>query len=81
MSAEQKSKSDPLADVVQLCKSGRRSAQQELYSGDSKSSLQAYRNLAVGSGSVFFWLYYELCMLLSGIPGLLGFGLRSVIPF
>ena len=31
MSAEQKSKSDPLADVVQLCKSGRRSAQQELY--------------------------------------------------
>ena len=31
MSAEQTSKSDPLADVVQLCKSGRRSAQQELY--------------------------------------------------
>jgi RNA polymerase sigma-70 factor (ECF subfamily) len=31
MSAEQISKSDPLADVVQLCKSGRRDAQQELY--------------------------------------------------
>ena len=31
MSAEQTSKSDPLADVVQLCKLGRRSAQQELY--------------------------------------------------
>ena len=31
MSAEQKSKSDPLADVVQRCKSGHRSAQQELY--------------------------------------------------
>ena len=31
MSAEQNQNNDPLADVVQLCKSGRPSAQQELY--------------------------------------------------
>ena len=31
MSAEQTSKSDPLAEIVQRCKLGQRAAQQELY--------------------------------------------------
>ena len=40
--------------------------------------LSAYRNLVCASQSFFFWFYYECCLILGVLPGILGFGLRSL---
>ncbi len=53
--------------------------QRELTSG-SASSLRGYCEFAVGDRSIVHLLWYELnTCILSGLPGLLGFGLRSLL--
>ena len=43
------------------------------------AGLAAYRDFVVGRASLPYWLQYELqTLLFSGLPGLLGFGLRSL---
>lgn len=54
--------------------------QQALFSEYEKSGLKLYRALAVGDRSLLHFLGYEIATtLLSGLPGLLGFGSRSLI--
>lgn len=52
--------------------------QQEKLTGSKISPLALYKELAVGNVPWWTFAYYEICQLfLSGLPGLLGFGLRS----
>ena len=54
-------------------------AQQAAFTDPKKSGLSLYKDIAVGSGSLVHFAYYEasqLCM--SGLPGLPGFALRSI---
>lgn len=54
--------------------------QQARLSDASRSGLGLYRELATGQASVPFFLWYEtLTMLLANLPGLLGYGLRSIL--
>lgn len=53
--------------------------QQATLADSKQSALSLYRNYAVGEGSWLSFLYYEFCMFsFSGLPGLPGFGLRSL---
>lgn len=52
--------------------------QAELTAGAS-SALSIYREMAVGNASTWHFLLYELTVLLSGLPGLLGLASRSVL--
>jgi len=53
--------------------------QQAELSGEGKSGIALYRQLAGGRSSLLQFLYYEFCMLaFSGLPGISGFGLRRV---
>ena len=53
--------------------------QQAALSDRHQSALALYRNLVCKEGSLPFFLYYELATLFfSGLPGMLGFGLRRV---
>jgi len=42
------------------------------------SALSRYRDVVVGSTSLLTFLYFEWCMLLAPIPGVLGLGLRKI---
>ena len=54
--------------------------QQEKFSDSSKSGLLLYKELVVGSGSWLSFLGYEFSsLLINGLSGLLGFGLREKI--
>jgi acetyltransferase-like isoleucine patch superfamily enzyme len=54
--------------------------QQRMFSDTSKSGLAAYRQLAVGDASLAYFLAYELAQLLSSnLPGLPGFGARTLL--
>jgi acetyltransferase-like isoleucine patch superfamily enzyme len=53
--------------------------QQAKFSDSSKSPLALYREYAVGNSSLPFFVYYELLtLIISGLPGLLGFGARAL---
>ncbi|MCO6430783.1 MAG: acyltransferase [Deltaproteobacteria bacterium] len=55
------------------------SAQQEKFTSEKNSRLKTYREYVVGSQGTLHFAYYELCTLLfGGLPGLLGFGARSI---
>lgn len=43
------------------------------------AGLLAYRELMVGKKGWFALAHYELCMLVSGFPGLMGYGLRTLL--
>lgn len=45
---------------------------------DGGSALRSYQDVVVGSRSLFFLIYFELCMLLSVVPGAVGFVLRKI---
>lgn len=53
--------------------------QQAELTSTSKSALRLYRELSVGSLGLGAWIHYELCILLSGIPGVAGYALRSLL--
>ncbi|MFM1847902.1 MAG: hypothetical protein RL417_1376 [Pseudomonadota bacterium] len=54
--------------------------QQERFADESRSGLAAYRELAIGSEGLPFLVWYEILMCLVGnLPGLPGFGLRSLL--
>lgn len=57
--------------------------QQEYLTGDKDGALAVYKKLAVGEGSYLDLVIYELALVgLSGLPGLIGLGARSLIyPF
>jgi len=40
--------------------------------------LATYKGFAFGNGSLLAWLYFELIQLLSGLPGIIGYGMRVV---
>lgn len=44
----------------------------------SDGPLKRYRELIVGPGSLWFFLYYEFCMFLSLVPGALGLAFRRL---
>lgn len=54
--------------------------QQALLTEERGSALAIYKDIAVGKRtSLAAWVYYEFCTtVLSGLPGLLGFGTRAV---
>lgn len=54
--------------------------QQARLSDTQRSALSLYRELATGGAGVSFFLWYEtLTLLLANLPGLPGFGLRSIL--
>lgn len=54
--------------------------QQGRLTGDTHSAFALYRDLAVGEASLPAFLYYEFCqMIVSGLPGIAGLGLRSLL--
>lgn len=54
-------------------------AQQAAFTDTNKSGIALYKDIAVGQASYLHFLHYELSqLLLSGLPGLPGFALRSV---
>lgn len=54
------------------------SPQQEKFTSDS-SPLGTYREFVAGRGSLIYWINYEIqTLFLSGLPGILGFGMRSL---
>jgi acetyltransferase-like isoleucine patch superfamily enzyme len=54
--------------------------QQASFVSSKESALEVYRKLVCAEGSLVFWAYYELCMLaFSNLPGILGFGVRSLL--
>lgn len=57
------------------------SPQQRAFSDASRSAFALYKEYAVGAqASLAFLAWYELCTLfLSGLPGVIGFGARSLI--
>jgi len=53
--------------------------QQARLSDTSRSALSLYRELATGNAAALFFLWYEtLTLFLANLPGLAGFGLRSL---
>lgn len=55
------------------------SPQQAKFTDARKSGFALYREFVVGNASLPYFLYYELATLLcSGLPGILGFGMRSL---
>ena len=59
---------------------GKEATLQEQLSDPSKSSVQRYRELALGSDSIWYLIKFELIMLLSSwVPGALGLALRKFL--
>lgn len=57
----------------------RESSTQEVMQDASRSSAGKYAELAVGDDSIIHWVVYEvLTLVLSGMPGALGYGLRRL---
>lgn len=55
-------------------------AQQAILTDSKKSGFALYKDIAVGSGSLSHFLYYELTQLFfAGLPGVLGFASRSLL--
>lgn len=55
------------------------SPQQAKFTNSQSSSFALYREFVVGEASLPYFMYYELVTLLvSGLPGILGFGARSL---
>jgi len=55
-------------------------SQQATFTGEKQSPLELYRDLVVGSASLPFFVWYELSLLVgSNLPGICGFGFRSLI--
>lgn len=44
-----------------------------------RRGLDAYKEFSFGSGSIPSWIYFELTQLLSGFPGLVGYGGRLLV--
>jgi len=54
--------------------------QQERFTDVKRGGLTIYKELAVGKASIFHFLGYELSQLfLSNLPGIIGFGSRSIV--
>jgi acetyltransferase-like isoleucine patch superfamily enzyme len=65
-----------IASSTDLNKTKRRKTQQSVTKGGSV--LSRYQNVIIGNRSVFYGLYYEICIWMAHIPGALGLALRKI---